>query len=102
MMTRSVAALGRRAVRNTFRRTQFLAPILIFPSLLLAVNVGGLSRTTELPGFPGVNGFLDFQLAAAITQALLIAGVGAGIAVALEIEGGFFDRLVASPVPRAA
>jgi ABC-2 type transport system permease protein len=28
--------------------------------------------------------------------------VSSGIAVALEIEGGFFDRLVASPIPRAA
>jgi ABC-2 type transport system permease protein len=28
--------------------------------------------------------------------------VTAGIATALEIEGGFFDRLVSSPVPRAA
>ena len=29
-------------------------------------------------------------------------GVGAGIATALEIEGGFFDRLVASPIPRVS
>jgi ABC-2 type transport system permease protein len=28
--------------------------------------------------------------------------VSSGIAIALEIEGGFFDRLVASPIPRAA
>ena len=36
----------------------------------------------------------------AITQSLLLGGVSAGIATALEIEGGFFDRLVASPIPR--
>lgn len=95
-------ALARRALRNAFRRPQFLAPLVIFPSLMLAVNVGGLSRTTQLPGFPHVHGFLDFQLAAAITQSLLFSGVSTGIAVALEIEGGFFDRLVASPIPRTA
>ena len=62
-MTRIVLALTRRALRNTLRRPQFLAPLVIFPSLFLAVNVGGLSHTTQLRGFPRVHGFLDFQLA---------------------------------------
>jgi ABC-2 type transport system permease protein len=101
-VTRASLALARRALRNSFRRPQFLAPLVIFPSLFLAVNVGGLQSTTELPEFQEVNGFLDFQLAAAITQSILLGGVTSGIAVALEIEGGFFDRLAASPVPRGA
>jgi ABC-2 type transport system permease protein len=99
---RASLALARRALRNSLRRPQFLAPLVIFPSLFLAVNVGGLHSTTRLPQFQEVNGFLDFQLAAAITQSILLGGVTSGIAVALEIEGGFFDRLVASPVPRGA
>ncbi len=101
-MTRTVVALAVRALRNALRRPQFLAPMLIFPSLFLAVNVGGLSRSTDIPGFPEVNGFLDFQLAAALVQSLLLSGVTTGIGTALEIEGGFFDRLVASPIPRVA
>jgi ABC-2 type transport system permease protein len=101
-MTRTVLALASRALRNALRRPQFLAPMLIFPSLFLAVNVGGLARSTDLPGFPHVHGFLDFQLAAALVQSLLLSGVTTGIATALEIEGGFFDRLVASPIPRLA
>jgi ABC-2 type transport system permease protein len=95
-------ALARRAVRNAFRRPQFLAPLVIFPSLFLAVNVGGLHRSTQLPGFPHVHGFLDFQLAAAITQSLLLGGISQGIAAALDVEGGFFDRLAAAPIPRVA
>lgn len=101
-MTRVALSLARRALVNNVRRVQFLAPIVIFPSLLLAVNVGGLSRTTDLPGFPHVESFLDFQLAAVITQSLLLGGTSTGIAAALEIEGGFFDRLVVAPIPRAA
>ena len=101
-MTRVVLALARRALRNAFRRPQFLAPLVVFPGMFLAVNVGGLARATELPGFGEVNGFLDFQLAAAITQSCLLGGVTAGIATALEIEGGFFDRLVSAPIPRLA
>lgn len=101
-MTAVVVALARRSLRNSLRRPQLLAPLVIFPSLFLAINVGGLQRTTDLPGFPEVEGFLDFQLAAAIVQSLLLGGVASGIAVALDIEGGFFDRLVASPIPRLA
>ena len=101
-MTRASLALAKRALRNSLRRPQFLAPLLIFPSMFLAVNVGGLQSTTELPGFEEVRGFLDFQLAAAITQSTLLGGVTAGIATALEIEGGFFDRLATAPIPRAA
>ena len=101
-MIRASLALARRALRTTLRRPQFLFPLVIFPTLFLAVNVGGLEQTTQLPGFEDVNGFLDFQLGAAICQSMLIGGVGAGIATALDIEGGFFDRLVASPIPRSA
>jgi ABC-2 type transport system permease protein len=95
-------ALARRSLMGALRRPQFLAPLVVFPSLFLAINTGGLHRTTGLPGFPHVGGFLDFQLAAAITQSLLLGGVAQGIGTALEIEGGFFDRLVASPIPRVS
>jgi ABC-2 type transport system permease protein len=99
---RSSFALARRAARNTLRRPQFLAPLVMFPSLFLAVNVGGLHRTTALPGFPAVHGFLDFQLAGAMTQSLLLGGIAQGLAAALEVEGGFFDRLAAAPIPRVS
>jgi ABC-2 type transport system permease protein len=95
-------ALARRTLLGALRRPQFLAPLVIMPTLFLAINTGGLHRSTDLPGFPVVDGFLDFQLAGAITQSLLLGGVMQGIGAALEIEGGFFDRLVSSPIPRVA
>jgi ABC-2 type transport system permease protein len=95
-------ALAARTLRNVLRRPQFLAPLVLMPTLFLAINTGGLHRSTDLPGFPHVDGFLDFQLAGAITQSLLLGGVMQGIGTALEIEGGFFDRLVASPIPRVS
>ncbi|HEV2813299.1 MAG TPA: ABC transporter permease, partial [Solirubrobacteraceae bacterium] len=102
-LLRASVALAWRALRNSFRRPQFLAPLVIFPSMFLAVNVGGLEQATRLPGFDAAgDGMLDFQLAAAITQSILLGGVGAGIAVGLEIQLGFFDRLVAAPIPRIA
>lgn len=95
-------ALARRTLRGALRRPQFLAPLMIMPTLFLAINTGGLHRSTDLPGFPEVDGFLDFQLAGAMVQSLLLGGVMQGIGTALEIEGGFFDRLVASPIPRVS
>jgi ABC-type multidrug transport system permease subunit len=101
-VTRVVLALARRALRNSLRRPQFLAPMLIFPSALMAINVGGLHNTTRLPGFPHVHGFLDFQLAAATLQSTLLTGVSAGVALAIDVEIGFIDRLIAAPVRRSA
>jgi ABC-2 type transport system permease protein len=100
--SRVVAALGRRSVIQAFRRPQFLAPILLFPSLFLAVNTGGAGRATQLPAFPEVHGFLDFQLAGAMLQSTMLAGVSGAIALALDIEIGFFDRLIVAPISRVA
>ncbi len=97
---RVVGALSRRSVRQAFRRPQFLAPILIFPTLFLAVNTGGAGRAVDLPQFPPVHGFLDFQLAGAMLQSTMLAGVSAAIALALDMEMGFIDRLVAAPISR--
>ena len=99
---RVVGALGRRAVRQTFRRPQLMAPILIFPTLLLAIQVGGAGRAVDLPQFPEVNGFLDFMIAGAMVQATMLAGNSGGIALALDIEMGFTDRLLAAPISRFA
>jgi ABC-2 type transport system permease protein len=99
---RVVAALGRRSVRQTFRRPQLFAPILVFPTLLLAIQTGGAGGAIELEGFPQVNGFLDFMLAGAMVQACLLAGNSGGIALAVDLEMGFTDRLFAAPISRFA
>ncbi len=99
---RVVAALGRRSVKQTFRRPQLLAPILVFPTLLLAIQTGGAGRAIDLAGFPDVNGFLDFMLAGAMIQACLLAGNSGGIALAVDLEMGFTDRLFAAPISRFA
>ncbi|MGE5281423.1 MAG: ABC transporter permease [Chloroflexota bacterium] len=97
---RVIRALGMRAIRQTFRRPQLMAPILVFPTLLLAVQTGGAGGAVDLPGFPPVQGFLQFMLAGAMMQSLMLAGNSGGIAFAVDIEMGFTDRLFAAPVPR--
>src|SRR3954467_3031183 len=97
---RVTLSLARRGLRQAFRRPQFLAPLVIFPSLMLAANTGGAGRATELQGFPEVHGFLDFALAGAVLRWAMLAGVSGGIALALDFEIGFIDRLFAAPISR--
>ena len=97
---RVVRALGMRSIRQTFRRPQLLAPIVVFPTLLLAIQTGGAGGAVNLPGFPPVQSFLQFMLAGAMMQALMLAGNSGGIALAVDIEMGFTDRLFAAPISR--
>jgi ABC-type multidrug transport system permease subunit len=97
---RVVRALGMRSVRQTFRRPQLLAPIIVFPTLLLAIQTGGAGSAIELKGFPEVQSFLQFMLAGAMMQSLMLAGNSGGIAMAVDIEMGFTDRLFAAPISR--
>lgn len=99
---RVVRALGARSIRQTFRRPQLISPIVVFPTLLLAIQTGGAGAGVELPGFPPVQSFLQFMLAGAMMQSMMLAGNSGGIAFAVDIEMGFTDRLFAAPIPRFA
>ena len=54
------------------------------------------------PASPKSQSFLQFMLAGAMMQSLMIAGNSGGIALAVDIEMGFTDRLFAAPIPRFA
>jgi ABC-2 type transport system permease protein len=101
---RVIGALGLRSVRQTFRRPQLISPIIIFPTLLLAVQTGGAGAAVNLHvggvSFPHVDSFLQFMLAGAMMQSLMLAGNSGGIALAVDIEMGFTDRLFAAPISR--
>jgi ABC-2 type transport system permease protein len=99
---RVIGVLGLRSAKQTFRRPQLMAPLIVFPTLLLAIQVGGAGRAIDLPGFPQVDSFLAFMLAGAMIQSTLLAGNSGGIALAVDIEMGFTDRLLAAPIPRYA
>ncbi|MSO40362.1 MAG: hypothetical protein EXQ70_00405 [Solirubrobacterales bacterium] len=97
---RVISELGRRSIRQTIRRPQLSAPLIIFPTLLLAIQTGGAGRAVQLDGFPQVDSFLQFMLAGAMLQACMLAGNSGGIALAIDIEMGFTDRLLAAPISR--
>lgn len=103
LAARQTAALARRAIVGTYRFPQAWFPALFFPLVLMAIFTASFDRGIGfIPGFPEVNGFLDFAVAGAVLQGVLIGGVSAGAFFAADMEGGFFDRLVSSPVSRIA
>lgn len=94
--------LAGRALRTAKRQPFAWFPSLFFPLILMAIFTGSFGAATQLPGFPPVRGFLDFAVSGAILQGVLIGGTSAGAAFATDLEGGFLDRLIASPVSRTA
>ena len=93
-------ALSRRSIFNTMRQPQSVIPSLMFPLLFLALNSQALDRATTLPGFPEVDSFLQFMFATTVVQGTLFGSIAAGADMARDIEGGFFERLIAAPASR--
>ena len=78
-------------------------PGLLFPMFIAAVNSSTMGEAVDfLPGFEGVDSLLQFLLPASITQSVLFGGLNAGSDTATDIQNGFFDRLLASPVARTS
>ncbi len=95
-------ALSWRAILSIVRQPGSLIPSLTFPLLFMALSASAFARTTSLPGFPEVESFLQFLIATTVVQGALFSSVASGAAMATDIEGGFFERLVASPVARTS
>lgn len=96
------AALSRRSLINTIRQPIAIIPALTFPLVFLAINAAVLEESIRLPGFPPVDSFLQFMIATTIIQGGLFGAIASGADMATDIEGGFFDRLLATPVSRTS
>ncbi len=96
------AMLSRRSIVGTLRQPGVWMPGIIFPMFLAAVNTSSMGRAVAFFPEPKPDSLLDFLLASSITQAVLFGGVAAGADTALDIQTGFFDRLLASPVSRTS
>lgn len=95
------AALARRSLTGRWRQPAVLAPAFVFPLFFAALGSSSFSRVAELPDFPAPS-FLNYAVAGAILQGVLFGATSAGADLATDIEQGFFERLLASPVSRSA
>lgn len=95
------AMLAKRSVMQTFRQPAALIPSILFPLLFMAVTTAGAGSVALLPGFPSER-YIDFYLAGALVQGTLFGGIGAGTQLATDIELGFINRLLLTPLQRPA
>ena len=100
-MTKFFVLVG-RSIREALRTPEALLPTLFIPLFFLVVNVGQAARifpSTSTPFLEGQN-YAAFQLPSSL---LLAASFGtAALYLVEDIEGGYFDKLRAAPVPRTA
>jgi ABC-2 type transport system permease protein len=95
-------ALGKRSLREALRQPDALFMTMFIPLFFLVVNTGQAAEIfpSESTEFLKGQGYGAFQLPITL---LLAASFGtAALFLVEEIEGGYFDKLRAIPVPRYA
>ncbi len=92
-----ISAVALRAVRLSLREPEAIIPAIVIPVFFFAVNIGALQQFTEgaIPGFD----FKAFQLPVAIIFA--VTGISRASSLVTDIQSGYFDRLLLTPVHRA-
>ena len=95
-------AMSKRSIMAFVRQPALVIPSLVFPLFFAALSTSSFGKAINLPNFPQVDTFLDFALAGTIIQGVLFGSVTGGAALAVDIEMGFFDRLLATPTSRVS
>lgn len=94
---KDLLSMAERSVRAMLREPEYLIPSIIIPVFFFAVNVGSLETVGQ---FTGAGDFKAFQLPVAIV--LAVTGISRATALVTDIQSGYFDRLLVSPVNRFA
>jgi ABC-2 type transport system permease protein len=98
-------ALSKRAINGSVRQLPLLMPSIIFPMFFVAINTASFDKLLPLlqrNGYPKLTSFLTFTLAATVVQGVLFGCVSGATDLATDIEQGFFERMIASPMSRTA
>jgi ABC-type multidrug transport system permease subunit len=97
----SSGALMRRGLNEVLRVPGAAIPGILAPSIFMLGITSVFGRLTHLNGFP-TDEYLAFIVPIALLQAAGFSGAATGVNLARDIEHGWFDRLLVSPVPRWA
>jgi ABC-type multidrug transport system permease subunit len=96
-----IGQLANRGVLSMIRIPAAIVPIIVMPVFFVLAFSGAFSAITHIPGFPTDN-ILNWMVPFAILQGAAFAGFGAAFGAGRDLENGFYDRLLLSPVPRPA
>jgi ABC-2 type transport system permease protein len=91
--------LWRRSLNEVLRVRGALLPATIAPVVFLLGMSGQFGRLTGLEGFP-TDSYMSWIVPLSCLQGAGFAGAATGSNLARDIEQGWFDRLLVSPVPR--
>jgi ABC-2 type transport system permease protein len=75
-----------------------MVPAIVVPVFFYFINIGALEKVAERG--TGVSDFRAFQVPVAIIFA--VTGISRASALVLDIQGGYFDRLLMTPIRRLA
>ena len=98
---RGALGIAGRSLRLIPRQPSTFVPSLVMPVFFTISFSGQFSGISNLPDFPTseiLNWFLPFTM----VQGGAFAGLTAGLGIARDLENGFYDRFLSSPVPRWA
>ncbi len=95
---RDVVSVAGRAIRALPREPEAIIPALMVPLFFFVVNIGSLQELGE-QAIPGLD-VKAFQLPVAIIFA--VTGVSRAAALVTDIQDGYFDRLLLTPITRPA
>ena len=93
-----LVSVAGRALRSIPREPEMLGPALFIPIFFYVVNVGALQDFSQA-GIEGLD-FKAFQLPVSIVFA--VTGVSRATVLVTDIQDGYFDRLVMTPISRPA
>ncbi len=93
-----VAAVATRALKLIPRDLEGVIPALIVPVFFFVVNLGSLQQVSGM-AFPGLD-YKAFQIPVAIIFA--VTGVSRASTLVTDIQDGYFDRLLMTPLNRVA
>ena len=94
---RDLMSVSERAVRSVARDPETTIPALIIPVFMYIMTVGALEDFAK--NIPGLD-YRAFQLPVAVLFA--VTGISRATTVVADIQSGYFDRLVMTPVNRLA
>lgn len=90
-----IATVARRALRSLLREPEVIGPALAIPLFFFIVNTGSLESFVEQ--VPGID-YKAFQLPVGIVFA--VTGISRANTLVLDIQSGYLDRMLITPVRR--
>jgi ABC-2 type transport system permease protein len=92
-------ALMRRGINEIVRVPGAAIPGVLAPTIFMLGLTAAFGNLALLPGFTS-DSYLTFIIPVGFLQGAGFTGAATGVNLARDIEYGWFDRLLASPVPR--